>query len=1258
MKTLLKKHIPHLLVLFLILAATACGGDSADVEADFDISPDFTPSADTSLADMVVNTFVDNGVSITTDPEYIDFNDLNGEISQDDEIKEAFTISNNSGETRYFKFTIYSVSTGFSILDENEQNIGGYSEIEVGHGETKTFYVQFNAWVFGTQTSYVSITADIDGYIRLPLRASVTGPSDFKIIPTGYFCSDDDAPEVDYLDFYKVAYGQTRTEGIKICNTGGEDIKITSVSIDNNDDVLLSAAMDNNSFEDFIWQVSDEIDSSFSFGLEPNNTSTFSEPTFIDYTGPVDNPAGGYSVSVYHTGQEVQNILLEAGKILRLDMEFSPTLDIEADDGYLYNSLAMNAVVNLHTSLGIIRLPLVAATSGVEPILEMAYRFSDEEAWRSVDLTSDGAAIYYGSVDIFLDWVSTNSSTAQIKIINAGTGSKTLEFYGGSINGFFEYTWEETELSFPLELVAGAEATFSIQYLPSTSAELNGDFEASFDFGQFYFQHTGGNGPQGKVSLVGEQDSGYAVELLYGGTKLEREYAEGRNQNLCVFSTDSSTPTSATFKVYNNNKEDTMNVNWSVTSDASLTVTPSSDSFSIEPDSSQSFTVEFYGSVASIGQMLAGELVVETTFPEKESAYASLLTGMTPRTFTVPFQAMSSESGESNLCNTGVLGDDGTQRVTFVMDRITMVMTDLIESAHNPPPFRFHLALELNREQGTARLAEPIELQFDKDNLNYLTSIRSYLHQATNIKGCSPLPTDPYRLEFQKGSHTGTGIECADDGVGTIEYTTPEGEERLLDSDTACMPTNGGEEYIDDDGTRWMVVYHEFTKFDSCNVEYYGRIATFAYRPDVETVSDVFERAEEDPNESESFYEGVYGAFQFGSYITFLDDTKCAGNNYGPSTIQTINDPDEVKDCYKSIASKSDTKRQDGFVDECSYFVFLLEDEGVVPDDVDSENPDYDSWEGFGTYEPHVDDDGETHETKYDITIYNAHFKAIVLGAGDRSIFFSHPGHLIYTDMNVTITTKRVAEDEWYNGDWQQRIAVTTRPHLDKNQIYLKDGERYDTAKFWREDGWNEEFSNLIDYSSLAHSGINYGGYGKGNYRYMYQDFNSKSIVFAGWPVNFDENNLLLFVGIGVFNGKGNTAPSFAKADAATGQGKPLYFSFHGCLIPGIASSTQGCFDFHRDDGVMPNGTPIIDVYTDLGMLPNGYVDAADCSNLEDPGFADLDNPDYDVYKYMTCVDFMINDFDRDRYKNYYDNANKFDYGNDPYGSSTCGYGN
>ena len=170
--------------------------------------------------------------------------------------------------------------------------------------------------------------------------------------------------------------------------------------------------------------------------------------------------------------------------------------------------------------------------------------------------------------------------------------------------------------------------------------------------------------------------------------------------------------------------------------------------------------------------------------------------------------------------------------------------------------------------------------------------------------------------------------------------------------------------------------------------------------------------------------------------------------------------------------------------------------------------------------------------------------------------------------------------------------------------------------------------------------------------------FNSKSIVFAGWPVNFDENNLLLFVGIGVFNGKGNTAPSFAKADAATGQGKPLYFSFHGCLIPGIASSTQGCFDFHRDDGVMPNGTPIIDVYTDLGMLPNGYVDAADCSNLEDPGFADLDNPDYDVYKYMTCVDFMINDFDRDRYKNYYDNANKFDYGNDPYGSSTCGYGN
>ncbi|MFH1357517.1 MAG: hypothetical protein ABII18_10350, partial [bacterium] len=939
------------------------------------------------------------------------------------------------------------------------------------------------------------------------------------------------------------------------------------------------------------------------------------------------------------------------------------TMAVEAPEGSLYNSVGVNALLKLSTSLGTIRIPLVGATGGQEPMLEMAYRLSGEDVYKPIDLYSDGAAAYFGRVELFLDWVSANSSVAEIKIANVGSGSKDLEFYGGALNGFYEYYWETGDsLSFPVTLSSGEEDSFFMRYLPAATKALDEAYDATWDFGQFYFEHTGGNGPQGKVSLVGEQDAGYSVELFYGGAKLEHEYEDGRKKNLCVFSTDPANPTMITFKVVNNNKLNSMSVDWDIRDDdGNITATPSSGFVSVDPDSSYSFTVGFVASGDVVGTMVSGAFNVTTEFPEAEALYAAQTQDLVDRIFLVPFQAMASESGESNLCNTGVLGEDGTTRATFVIDRVTMVMTDLIESAHNPPPFRFHLPLDVNAQDGTVRIAEPIELQFNEEDLNPLKSVRSFTHQATNIQGCAPLPTNPYSLEYKKGSWTGKGIECSDDGEGTIKYTTPLGENITIDSDTACMPTNGGEEVIDENGVRWMVVYHEFVKFDNCDVEYYGKIATFAYRPDLEDVNDVFKRAEAAPNESESYYEGVYGAYQYGSYITFLDDTKCAGNKYGPSSTQTITDPDVVKDCYKSLASKSDTRRQDGFVNECSYFVFTI-DEGVVPADATSENPDYDSWVSFGTYEPHVDDEGETHETKYDITIYNVHFVAYVLGAGDRGIFFSHPGHLVYSDMYVTITTKRIAEESWYDGDWQQRISSNTRQHLDKNQIFLKDGERYDTKKFWTEDGINEEFSNVIEQKTLVDSGFNYGGFGKGDFRFWGGDPNAKTIIFAGWPVNYDEHNLVLMVGIGAFNGKGNTAPSFAKADATTGQGKPLYFSFTGCLIPGEAADNQGCFDWHIDDGVMPDGTPLIDLYSEsqIGMLPDGYVDEpGDCANLENAGFADPSNPDYDMYKYMPCINYKIIDgFDRDRYKNYYDNSNKIDYGNDPYGSSTCGYGN
>ena len=1221
---------------------------------------------------MAINTFVDNGVSISVNPEYLHFNDNTSDIEKDDEVIEEFTISNNSGAARTFKFQLYSVASGFSVLDSDQVNHGGWNEIVVENGATETFYIKFNAWLFGTQTAYLTISADVDGYIRLPVRAQVSGAADFRVISTGYACSDENAPEIDYLDFYKVAYGASYTRGIKLCNTGGEDISIYSSTVYNGDGLYESISVTNNAFDDFLDTVSDEIESTFSFGTEPTTSGAFTEPSFIDYGETVSNPAGSFDASVYHSGDDVSDLLLSAGKILRLDIEYSPNLDaIASNDSSCssttcrYNPINMDAVLSIDTSLGAIDIPLVGSTGGVEPMLQMSYKLTGDDEWREIDLNSDSPAIYFGSVELFLDWVSNNSEIAEITIENIGSGSETLDFYGGSVEGYFEYYWEDEALSFPISLSSGASETFKIRYLPAATGDLDSDYETHWDFGHFYFDHTGGNGPNGKAYLVGEQSVDYAVEVYLGGTKL----ADGDNKHLCVFSTDASNPTQKTFTVYNNTSSDTMEVSWYIDSDDEFTSTPSSGTFELAPGtrSEDELTIDFVANADMIGSSVGGTLHIETNFQDKETEYADLITDLESRSYDIDFQATASESGESSLCGTGVLGDEGSHEVTFIMDRVTMVLADLNEPAHNPPPFKFHLPLELDRERGTVRISSEIGIQLDPNDMNPIKAIRSYVHQATNIRGCAPLPTNPYKLEFQKGSWTGEGIECADEGDGTIVYTSHDNEELKIDSDMACMPNNGGEVYTDTDGTEYTVVYHDFVKFDNCQVEYYGRISTFAYKHNEEGIADVFERAEENPNESESFYEEVYGAYRYDSEIVFLQDKTCNGISYGPTSgVQRITDPDEVKDCYLSLASNTQSVRKYGFLNECSYFVFTIE-EGIEPDDADSSDPDYENWSGFGIYEPHVDDDLETHETKYDITIYNANMKAYVLSAGDRSIFFSHPGHLVYSDIYATITTKRVAEEDWYDGDWEKRISPATRMHVEKYQTYLVDGEWRDIKQFWTEEGHNSKFSNVIDDEAIEYPGINYGGYGRGNFRFMNGDPSSGEIIFAGWPVNFDENNLTLMVAMGSFQGKGNTAPSFAKADASTGVGKPLYFTFHGCLIPGEAQENQGCFDYTRDDGLMysdadagllDESRPIIDEYEANGMLPDGYVDAEDCANLEDPGFIEFEAYTDNYYKYMACINFKIQPLDRDRYKNYYDGSQTFDYGDDPYKGDYCGYGN
>lgn len=1272
-KFILKITLLILLVShFALTACSSSGGSSSTPDFDLSSTPNYSPSNSESLENLIINTFTSNGYDITVTPTSIDLNDNENEISKDESITQEFTLTNNSGEDQTFKFNFYSVSSGFSLLDENKINLGNWDEVTIANGDSKTFSIQFNAWLFGTQTTYLTISShDTEGYIQLPARATVAGDADFRIIPTGYLCSDEDAPVVSSLDFLKVAYEQTKTHGIKFCNTGGEDIKIDSIEVVNSSSALLSEVFYTDVFEEFIWVVEDEIASAFALGLEPQYTDSFQEPTLLEFDGSIDDPAGDYHVQIYDNGDPVENIIIPAGELLRLNVNFSPSLNTEADEGYLYEPVSITAKMRIKTSEGTIDIPLVGASSGQEPVLKMSYRLDESETWREIDLTSNGSSLYFGEVDVFLDWVTDNFKSAEIKIENVGSGNKELEFYAKNLSGYFEYYSETNQTpTFPIRLQAGESDTFFIRYLPTPEEASD---TAIWDFGQFYFEHSGGNGPQGKIALVGEQNSGYAVELKFGGSTLKREYSETESKNICVIQIDdgTSTATKQSFTVINNNKEYDLTVDWSVSADSdnetSFSASPGSGSLTVKAGSSETFSVDLFAdSSAEDGSSIKALLNVETHYPSSvESTYSSLLSE-SDRNFTVPLQAQASSTGECTLGGGQVIGKDseGLIHATMIVDRITMILTSLIEPTRNHPAFKFHFPLEIDYQNNRVRVAEESPFVWDQndENFNPIRQLRAYAHQITSTAGCAPLPSNPYRLEYQKGSWTGDGFDC--NGNGEITFTTSEGTQ-TLNTDTACMPNNGGEEYVDANGTRWIVFYHDFVKFNtsSCEMEYYGRIATFAYRPDVEEFSDVFKEASDNPNESETYYEGLYGAYQHDSYIVFnKDNFKCGSKTYNKGDQET--DPDFLKDCYSNLAEKDDGTRKYGFVNECSYFSFSI-DEGEVPDDAFSENPNTDSWSGYGTYEPHVDAEGNIHETKYDAVLYNVHAEAYAIVAGDRFSFFRHPGKLLYSELNVTFTTKVVA-DEADTSNWKDLIAVKSRSNFEKNQIFLKDGDPYDVDQFWVNDGINNHFSNVLDETGLE-PGVNYGGYGMGNFRKC-QDSSVCDIIPSGLPVNFDENNLMLLVGLGSFNGKGNTAPGFAKEDSS-GKGKALYFTLHGCLVEGEPGEDQGCFSYHMDDAKMTedddssnDDVDVVEIYKNYDILPDGYpgdivgTSSSDCVNYANLEENNPDSENYDPYKYMACINYKIFPQDRDRLTNYYDSS-KFYYQDSVYGSSSCGYG-
>lgn len=1273
-----------ILSLSVSLGTAGCDSSSAPAEDDgsgFDAAPSFTPSSDESLSDYVINTFSDNGRDITVDPESIDFGADGTTYEQGDTDKTTFTLTNNSGATRTFKFQIYAISSGFTILDENEDNLGAWKSIVIADGASETFNVQFTADLFGTQTSYLTVTADVEGFIRLPFRATVTGDADFRLIPTGYACSNEDAPSVASLDFLKVAYGNSRTQGIKLCNSGGEDVKINSAALENDDSGELSAVFTGTEFETFGWSSNDDITAIFASGFDPGST-TVSAPAYVDCGGTVVNAASDYDVGI-HNGGALDAITIGTAGFLWMDVVFTPSVDMQAGDGELCDPLSINAKLTLNTSQGVIEIPLLGATAGSEPVLEMSYRVAGYETdddgdsdtagvpyYRPIVLTSDGAAIVYDTTEIFTDWVSENYQDAEIVIKNSG--ARTLEFAGGRLYGFFEYAanTDGSTYQFPIAVEPGQSQTITIRYTPTPAPEdaPAKDDPATWDFGQFYFTHNAGNdGPEGKITLVGEQEAGAAAEVTYNGADM-LQYAEVKTdengevildddgnptyiytKNFCVVNTNPEEnkiwdDSSFTFAVSNNSKlaGNDLTVRWSVESDSSEKIpagyfTPiSEETFSIAPGELGSFTFTLtLDSSVTAGDTVTGKIRITTAFAEEiwdqysEYAYAD----ERETEYAIPFQATASDGNNCEFDSTELAKDDFKGTVTFVVDRLSMILTDLPEATRSYPSFKFHLPLEIDSEKGTARIAKKIEFDYSGKPQRG-KQITSPLHQSTGISGCAVLPTNPYRLRDDRYSWNGPRAECGE----LIAKGTQDGDITFY-GDQACMKNDGGKDYVDaSTGESKVVFYSEFAMIDdACEVQYYGKFSTFAFDPETETIRDVFKRSEASPNENEEFYEDIYGAFRYDTYITFLKETTCGGATYASGgQPETITDTDAIKACYYEFAADTGgTRRVDGFITECAEFNFYM-DEGMDLTDVDLEDPDYDTWTGAGRWEPHKDEEENIVEGQYDISLYNVHIQAFVLGAADRVSFFGHTGHLLFSDLYITFTTKRVADKDIDNEDWQEMIAVNTRKDFSKQQVYLKEGELYDVYKYMYDDGLNSLMTNVINpFDSRLELGKD-----RGNFRFT-EDGERR--VLSGYPVNFEENNMLVLAGLGSFGGVGNTAPPFTKQDSATGKGKPLYFSFHGCLVNSEdPDPNQGCQSYALDSTPDNDDTDLlIKKYIEAGEIPaeEEAVTGYDCDDLTQ-GSLTADDPLDDFgtsAASMGCINYTIFGIDRNRYTNYYD---------------------
>src|SRR5688572_10390489 len=108
----MKKIFYNLIFLSTALLSACGGGGSNGGSGGIFPNPSLDPSAD--LAADAVNTFLDNGVNITVNPTYYEFE----ETSQNEPLYTYVTVTNGTNDSKLITLSLFGSSGGFRMMNE------------------------------------------------------------------------------------------------------------------------------------------------------------------------------------------------------------------------------------------------------------------------------------------------------------------------------------------------------------------------------------------------------------------------------------------------------------------------------------------------------------------------------------------------------------------------------------------------------------------------------------------------------------------------------------------------------------------------------------------------------------------------------------------------------------------------------------------------------------------------------------------------------------------------------------------------------------------------------------------------------------------------------------------------------------------------------------------------------------------------------------------------------------------------------------